>query len=302
MNSQLREEFELQAHNLLQLTKQQGPRVDLRSIARARKVTVEVRSGRIGHETGQLFPELEGFRAIIYDPPHLSGRWRFTLAHEIGHTFFFDSECSPPTRLSTWNPDEESICDIFAAALLMPKAFVEPLFEKPKQESFLKKLNSAALKLDVTHHAMARRIARDFQQWKGIILCCRWRSITTLKGNESDWTWRIEWGVVSPELDGYIFIPQRTKKQKNTPGLRWNALNNQLAEHQTHGQFQINLEDLRKPINIAHSLQAALNIDLQEASVEYLYLGSGQNLFESIAPRGQILLALGFDQFALQTI
>ena len=59
----------------------------------------------------------------------LPGRVRFTIAHEIAHTFLFDPSTTPPTDLTdTEDPGEldeiERICDQIAAELLLPKAII----------------------------------------------------------------------------------------------------------------------------------------------------------------------------------
>ena len=63
-----------------------------------------------------------------------SNRARYTLAHEIAHTFFYDLSHKPPERLTPYNSSqtasreirsatqlEERFCDAFAAELLFPR-------------------------------------------------------------------------------------------------------------------------------------------------------------------------------------
>lgn len=47
-------------------------------------------------------------------------RFRFRVAHEIGHSFFYDRRSRPPIRLLSFSRDEERFCDEFASALLVP--------------------------------------------------------------------------------------------------------------------------------------------------------------------------------------
>jgi len=84
---------------------------------------------------GELLPlDSGGFRVRISRGPSTS-RARFSIAHEIGHTFFYDLESAPPKRLATATAIqssrnigqvrsqrlEESFCDAFASELLLPR-------------------------------------------------------------------------------------------------------------------------------------------------------------------------------------
>ncbi len=51
-------------------------------------------------------------------------RFRFRVAHEIGHSFFYDRHTRPPNRLLPFSKREEEFCDEFASALLVPPADV----------------------------------------------------------------------------------------------------------------------------------------------------------------------------------
>src|SRR5438552_8193521 len=47
-------------------------------------------------------------------------RSRFSIAHEIGHSFFYDRSARPPKKLTNDSVREERFCDKFASALLVP--------------------------------------------------------------------------------------------------------------------------------------------------------------------------------------
>lgn len=72
-----------------------------------------------------------GFRVGVDDRPPatthdvLCGEARptrvaFRVAHEIGHTMFFDQQGQEQRRSVAWHPVEETFCDEFASHLLMP--------------------------------------------------------------------------------------------------------------------------------------------------------------------------------------
>jgi hypothetical protein len=93
-----------------------------------------------------LLIPLEGDRfRIAVDPTPRSGwqcrpsgerapvarhRFRFRVAHELGHTFFY-SRCGDrrPSRVSRGSSEEEMFCDRFARALLLPDAVLEKCTE-----------------------------------------------------------------------------------------------------------------------------------------------------------------------------
>lgn len=75
-----------------------------------------------------LAPVEGGFRAIFarcfQAPPEIV---RLILAHEIGHTLFYDRAGSTPRRQLPTTPEEEIFCDRFADALLLPTVVLERL-------------------------------------------------------------------------------------------------------------------------------------------------------------------------------
>jgi hypothetical protein len=82
-------------------------------------------------------PELvDDYRAQFYDgdDAELPPRIRFTIAHEIVHTLFFDRNKNPPRPLVTGNHHEElesleQTCDYGAGRLLMPKDRFDSVLE-----------------------------------------------------------------------------------------------------------------------------------------------------------------------------
>jgi len=75
-----------------------------------------------------LLPRPGGFLILV--DPEAAGRvvdertrrrrLRFRLAHEIGHSFFYDRRSRPPRRLIDRSEEEEEFCQQFASALLVP--------------------------------------------------------------------------------------------------------------------------------------------------------------------------------------
>lgn len=109
----------------------------------------------------------------------LSARIRFTIAHEIAHTFFFDVEASPPRpTLDLKNPRTvsslEQTCNQLAARILLP----EPLFQKSVHETDVLDpvaLRQLANKSGVSPHVLTVRLKQSFD-WPdsfGAVLCVR---------------------------------------------------------------------------------------------------------------------------------
>lgn len=73
-----------------------------------------------------VVPTAGGFILRLRENLH-SYRRRFSIAHEIGHTFFYDISRDPPTRLVShatsggFSKKEEGVCSAFAVELLLPR-------------------------------------------------------------------------------------------------------------------------------------------------------------------------------------
>ena len=95
--------------------------------------TTKFRSNRSAHDA-LLIPRRDGTFVILVDPnrEELSigqdtkrHRLRFRIAHEIGHSFFFNRTICPPERVFAPSQEEEAFCDNFASALLVPKTALD---------------------------------------------------------------------------------------------------------------------------------------------------------------------------------
>lgn len=79
-------------------------------------------------ESGRLETQKGGHRILVRASDSKT-RKRFTVAHELGHTFFASSQ----DEERKYSQEEEARCNVFAAALLMPKAaFVRGFSESIK--------------------------------------------------------------------------------------------------------------------------------------------------------------------------
>lgn len=97
-----------------------GPPYDPRQYAAALGIAIEEKEGMA--LDGVLTREGGRFRILIKEesPPP---RKNFTIAHEIAHTFFYDvvEESRQGNERERFDPEEERLCDLAAAELLMPR-------------------------------------------------------------------------------------------------------------------------------------------------------------------------------------
>ncbi len=116
---------------------------------------------------------------------------RFTVAHEIGHTFFFDLEDQVNSRfrvedsgVETLHPDfeEERICNLAAEEILMPSAqFSSRLQQLPPLASTILQLSR---EFKTTIHTTSLRVVQ-LSDYKLII--CMWKYRASMNLYETVW-------------------------------------------------------------------------------------------------------------------
>jgi Zn-dependent peptidase ImmA (M78 family) len=120
------------AGQLLQDARQVAVPVDLSPMLVARKSTIIGFDRRLPCEA-RLETGPAGFLIRLNGSlasDENESRRRFALAHELGHTLFYDLNELPPVRiicLPLHDPVEEEVCDKFAAALLVPNCYLQSL-------------------------------------------------------------------------------------------------------------------------------------------------------------------------------
>lgn len=146
-----------QAHKLLVESDQFNPPFYPR---RALPASVkQVETAKISRD-GMLIPMSDGFIIKINsDRPKV--RQHFACAHEIGHTFFFDTSSVRPWRpyesmSSYWA--EEDLCYQFAEEMLMPHLIIQE--DTSNQTPSISNLNKLQKRYQVSVEAMLRRISR----------------------------------------------------------------------------------------------------------------------------------------------
>ena len=111
------------ARNLLEEAQIIAPPVNLELLGSFQRIhTVEAVEMQ---EAGRLIPDMRGLRVQV-NIRHSRGKQRFTIAHEIGHTLIPAYRRAPHavqdmvTGLFSGGQEEEYLCDVAAAELLLP--------------------------------------------------------------------------------------------------------------------------------------------------------------------------------------
>lgn len=115
-------------------------------------------------QSGRIVPVVGGF-VIELNISETRPRKRFTCAHEVAHTFFATWDSSEPqervhARLEGYDGDKEveRLCDIAAAAMLMPSRHLKRVIEK--HGFSLTMIEEAAKVFDVSLPAVAIRVGQ----------------------------------------------------------------------------------------------------------------------------------------------
>ena len=92
-----------------------------------------------------------------------AARRNFTIAHEIGHTFFFNVERKPPSPLllpsEMANHEIERLCNLFAVSLLLPKSTLKSLLPELNSGPIsLPRIEQISRRFTVSPETLIRRI------------------------------------------------------------------------------------------------------------------------------------------------
>jgi Zn-dependent peptidase ImmA (M78 family) len=116
-----------------------------------------------------LVPTQKGF-LLRLSKETAEERKRFSIAHEIGHTFFYDLRTTSPMRLipirrgSKAAAKEEDICHAFARSLLLPFELLADMLRQTEDLTPLDQICTIARKFRVSIECAVRRILYDTEQ------------------------------------------------------------------------------------------------------------------------------------------
>ena len=191
--------------------------------------------GETSHDA-LLVPRLDGSFKILVDPLPKSElstskdiarhRNRFRIAHEIGHSFFYDRNKNPPRRLTQSSVGEEAFCDEFASALLVPRTAV--LGIQPAASSVFLLQHD----YDVSAEVAARALAKAYPTVS--VVGMMWLP----NPNTGVYGMRVVWA------DGPRFIPQIAR-------LHSSAINRATTGGEAEGVEQLSVGELRGRFSIS---------------------------------------------------
>lgn len=164
------------------------PVIDLMRVASLLNVLLEPIKGKNADKLphGQLVPSENGFRMRLYSPgwPEISMKERFTIAHELGHIFFYSMFSDRSQRIIPpsfglaphESQREEGLCDSFASALLVPNYWASSIAARRLKMS---EIISSSEQLQVSPEVLIRRVIYDLAGWQESAIYSIW-----LKGDD----------------------------------------------------------------------------------------------------------------------
>ncbi|MBA4179625.1 MAG: hypothetical protein C0506_03460 [Anaerolinea sp.] len=146
---------------LLEMAEADLPPVPLEVVASFRgireiSVAEMPRSGQLQREGGHYI--------VVVNAEDSASRQRFTVAHEICHTFFHEAQQVTPVNPPEWTgryderSDEEYLCDVGAGRMLLHPAWLQPRLESssPTLEALLEIGDHAGASLEATAFQVSR--------------------------------------------------------------------------------------------------------------------------------------------------
>ncbi len=126
--------------------------------------------------SGAILEPVSGGFVIRLGKYQTNIRRRFGIAHEIGHTFFYNLNYDPPVKIfprersrALIDKIEEDICNAFARELLIPKELVKQDIAISSDRN-LKMITDLAVKYMVSPEVTARRLMLDLSEFQNSIL------------------------------------------------------------------------------------------------------------------------------------
>ena len=225
---------------LLEVAEVKRPPVPLEKIAKVRGIDRIIQSD-LGSLDGCLIPTWEK-SVIRVNKSQSLARQNFTIAHEIGHTFFHRHKQEVSLRTDSLSAEtdiprntEESLCNIIAAELLMPTKFFQT--EMEHHPLSLLSISSLSRRFETSMQATALRLVA--MATRPCILI-HWQESD--RTGSSSWKLRAKWSSHSKSANDFRpFVPRHAPPRKaslpgrlrNVPGLRvqqmWVNMDNCLA-------------------------------------------------------------------------
>ena len=161
------------ATSMLELTYQKTPPVDLNPICELRLVN-KVYTNAKTSQVIQLYPHEKGFiLQLERNIPEV--RERTIIAHEIGHTLFYDMRTLPPKRIFSYRYPNESehkeewLAYDFARFLLLPEFMLRGSIPEKDAPPAPKDVLVHTRRYRVSYELYCHRVIRDLGLWKNAV-------------------------------------------------------------------------------------------------------------------------------------
>ena len=295
------------ANDLLLQSNQVSPPIEWGPIFKLRRIQVCYPSGNLDSANllreAYIVPRQGGFELRFRSSGQSGGRVRFSIAHEIGHTYFFDTEANPPRKLSIWRgleSDEERLCDIFASELLMPEEMIRRFLPDHTQQS-LSVVIQLSKKFKVTYEALSRRLIEDLAAWDAIVIGVSWsaKELPSGKGSsmkESNTNkWRLLWSSLPTRLRGTLYVPSA----RNHPSIGQVLAEEAFAKGCVTGradQYKLGLGNFDKLISNSRGSERAVleAVAIKPKALQFSHGGDPLDLETELRRRTEILVAVTF--------
>jgi Zn-dependent peptidase ImmA (M78 family) len=153
------------AERLLIETNQNESPISLEPVCELRRIRVFQSTSPHFDFQGEIIPDNEGFMVNL-NSDHSDTRKRATLAHEIGHSLFYDISKLPPKRVyRNIDSKEEWICWDFARSLLLPRWSILNFLSHNKETPKPQIIYETTKKYNVSVDLLLKRIRWDFDCW-----------------------------------------------------------------------------------------------------------------------------------------
>jgi Zn-dependent peptidase ImmA (M78 family) len=190
-------------------------------------------------------------------------RRQFTLAHELGHTVFYDLQTKRPTRMvdGIAPSEEEAFCDVFASELVLPRrqlySVMNQIAARGDVKSPLEYIRILANDFEVSTEVVGRRMVEDLAILHGALVGLRWlpKSEDTVESWDS-WAWRVAWRAISSDLAKVHYFPPVQKRPKARMPLVEDSFSGRRAVHSRIGISMVRFGSLGKALG---SLGSAMN-------------------------------------------
>lgn len=168
LRNEIKKRIFCEIRKLISISGQTKPPFAPEKIAHYRKINSVVGDETLRHREAILTQKDDGF-IIKFNPTKPRVRVRFSLAHEIGHTYFFDLNTNPPQKFysvmsSRYWVEEGYACEI-AREILAPEPYVSAITTQICKYPSIHALIRLQKVFDVSYDVLIKRLLYDSHLW-----------------------------------------------------------------------------------------------------------------------------------------